>query len=804
MKTPSIFRLFVLLLFVATLFLPAAVVAQAEHPAAVAAEGEPAETSAETSAERQPIYGKVGLVMGGGGARGLYHVGVIKALEENNIPIDYVSGTSMGAIIAALYASGYSADEMAAIVQSGEVVRWISGEIDPKYRFHYNERPDIPSMLSVYAEVNRDTLAGKSSIDLTLPRGFINSASVDFALLELLSAASARCEGDFDRLMVPFRCVATDMNAHEAVVFAEGDLPFAVRASMSYPIAFSPVTDEHDRVLVDGGCYNNFPWQPLEEDFSPDVLIGVQCTANTEPSRYDSPIQQQVMSLVTHPTDYTLPEGKSILLGRSVDVGVLDFSSGDKIIRMGYVETLARIDEIRRLVGSERSAAEVAERRNAFRASLPELSYRIDELQGLTERQRLYADTFLELDMRGKRSGKNETVSLSEAKDMYLSLMATGDFTSNVFPRVSRDSLNANSNEMLISFSFKKKPAVRYSLGGNLSSTAFNQIYLGFNYFDVGRTAQSAYVDLLFGPTSSLVKVGGRTVILKRAPLYLDYSLNFNRQSTLRGSFGNITPAFSSIDARQLELFASAAIGVATTRKSSLEVRLNAGYNFYSYETSFDEPGASHTHDRYRFVGLRVGFERSSLDRVIYPTSGARLQMSAIMVHGRDRFEHEFEDNFSSAQRSWIGAKIRWEHYPKGLVTKWFTMNYMAEAVATTHPHFGNSVADILTSPHFAPTPHSKMLFVPEFYAKRYLAAGVVPTIGFGKNFSLRAGIYAMLSDLRIYDYMRYMADLSFIYNTRIGPVSIALTKYNFDSWNNTYLSFNFGVPLFGERAVFY
>ena len=79
-----------------------------------------------------------------------------------------------------------------------------------------------------------------------------------------------------------------------------------------------------------------------------------------------------------------------------------------------------------------------------------------------------------------------------------------------------------------------------------------------------------------------------------------------------------------------------------------------------------------------------------------------------------------------------------------------------------------------------------------------------MPTINFGKNIHLRAGVYAMLSDLRVYDYMRYMADFSLIYNTRIGSVSLAFTKYNFDSWNNSYLSFNFGMPLFGDRSLFY
>ncbi len=789
MKTTSIFRLFICSCFVALLFLPSQVSAQQEQTLAV------------ESASQQPIEGSVALVMGGGGARGLYHIGVIKALEENNIPIDYVSGTSMGAIIAALYASGYTPDEMIDIVRSGDVVKWVSGEIDPQYHFLYNERPDSPAMLSVYAEIKRDSLEGKSSVDFTLPRGFINSAQVDFALLELFAAASEQCGGDFDKLMVPFRCIATDMNSHEPLVFTEGDLPFAVRASMSYPIAFSPVTDEQGRVLVDGGCYNNFPWQPLEEDFVPDFFIGVQCTANTEPSKHDSPIQKQVLSLVTMPTDYTLPEGRSILLGRSVDVGVLDFTSGEVIVQMGYEETLERIDEIQAAVASRRSVEELSARREAFRAARPKMRFRVGDLEGLSPRQKHYAETFLQLDMRGKRMGKDEGVSLEQARDMYLSLMATGDFTSNVFPKIGRDSL---SDEFRITFSLKTKPEVRYSLGGNLSSTAFNQIYLGLNYFSVGRTAQSLYTDLLFGPTSSLIRMGGRTVVLKRTPLFVDYSLNFHRHSTLRGSFGNLTPAFSSIDARSLELFASAGFGLATTRKSTLQATLHGGYNFYSYEAEFDIPGATHTHDRFRFVGGQVAVERSTLDKIIYPTHGSRLHASAIFFHGRDRFEHDFEGNFSSAQRTWIGAKFVWEHYPSNWKKSWFTVGYQLEAVATTHPHFGNSVADILTNPHYAPTPHSKMIFVPEFYAKRYLAAGAMPTISFGRNFYLRAGIYAMLSDLRVYDYMRYMADFSFIYHTRIGPVSLAFTKYNFDSWNNSYLTFNFGYPLFGKKALFY
>ena len=234
------------------------------------------------SLDMRPADGKVGLVLAGGGAKGLYHIGVIKALEENNIPIDYVSGTSMGAIIGALYASGYTVEEMTEIVTSGNVENWVSGKIDDRYKFFYTERQDIPSMFSVYVDVKRDTVASRSSLNLALPHAFINTSQIDMALNELFAPASVACGGDFNKLMIPYRCIATDVNRHEAVEYERGDLPFAVRASMSYPILFRPVTDKDGRVLVDGGCYDNFPWRALEEDFAPSFFIGSQCVADDE------------------------------------------------------------------------------------------------------------------------------------------------------------------------------------------------------------------------------------------------------------------------------------------------------------------------------------------------------------------------------------------------------------------------------------------------------------------------------------------------------------------------------------------
>ena len=750
--------------------------------------------------------GRIALTLEGGGARGLYHIGVIKALEENEIPIDYISGTSMGAIIAALYAAGYSVEEMEALATSGEVEKWVSGKIDDRYKFFYNERENTPSMFSIYADVESDTLNTRSSLNLALPHSFINTSQIDMALVELFSAASAKAGGDFDRLMIPFRAAAADMNRHEAVVYSRGDLPFVVRASMSYPLLFRPVTDAEGRVLVDGGVYNNFPWQPLEEDFKPDFLIGSLCLDGREAATQESSVEKQVMALVTMPSDYNMPEGRSMIIKRKITSSLLDFSGGRQTIEHGYNDAMAAMPYLKERVKARRKVEEVAARRQRFRDSQPPLHFGSMHIDGLNPRQQEYAHSFMNFEKYDPSSSKARPVNTFEdLRERYFSLMATDEFTQNAFPTVRYDSV---SRDFSIGLDLSTKPGVRFRLGGNISSTAFNQAFLNFTYFSLGRTATTSYADLFLGPVSTVVRLGARTVFIGRTPKYLDYSVQGSWQSNLRGSFGNVTPARNTIDARTIETFAHLGFGLATSRRSALDLSVNAGYTFYSYLDTYDHSDHPSTHDKFRFVASRLQFQHSTLDKIEYPTRGGRFSASIIGVHGRDRYEnaHSHERyTWLQSQRSWVGAKLQWEHYPSNWKDWWFSVGYNIEAVYTTHPDFGNPYATILTSPRFAPTPHSRMLYMPEFFANRYAAMGVMPTFRLVPNFFLRAGVYAMLRDpLQADDFLHYMADLSFVYHTRIGPVSLSLTKYNFDTKDNLYVMFNFGYPIFGQRGLYY
>ena len=201
--------------------------------------------AALVGAETRP---KTCLVLGGGGARGAAHIGVLKVLEREHVPIDCITGTSMGAIVGGLYAAGYDATQIEAILKN---IDWRDMFFDDP------PREDLPMRRK------EDELRFLGGIELglhegriALPRGVIQGQKLQLLLRRLL--LSTLQTGRFDDLPIPFRSIATDIGSGEKVVFAEGDLPLAIRASMSVPAAFAPIRFQ-GKLLVDGGITDNVP-----------------------------------------------------------------------------------------------------------------------------------------------------------------------------------------------------------------------------------------------------------------------------------------------------------------------------------------------------------------------------------------------------------------------------------------------------------------------------------------------------------------------------------------------------------------
>jgi len=206
---------------------------------------------------------RVGLVLGGGGARGAAHIGVLKELERLRVPVDVITGTSMGAIVGGLYASGMTATELEALVGSLDWAGALSDKPDREDLSFRRKQDD--------AEFPIDFEVGLRGTNLVLPKGVIQGRKLDLLLRELTIKTSHI--NNFDELPIPFRAIASDIGRGEAYVMGKGDLAHAIRASMSVPGVFAPVRID-DRLLVDGGIVGNLPVNVIQE-LGVDVVIAV-------------------------------------------------------------------------------------------------------------------------------------------------------------------------------------------------------------------------------------------------------------------------------------------------------------------------------------------------------------------------------------------------------------------------------------------------------------------------------------------------------------------------------------------------
>ena len=227
---------------------------------------------------------KVGVVLGGGGAKGASHIGVLKYIEEMGIPVDYVAGTSMGSILGGLYAMGYSPDELASLIANMNWSQYVGNKIDRSTMSMESRQRASTTQLSIpFSHENLFDKDPNTKLIANLPSAYVNNSSLINLFNDL--CVGYQEEMDFNDLPIPFACVATDIATGEEVVIRHGSVPTAMRASMAIPGVFSPVT-MGDRLLVDGGLVNNFPADVLKE-MGADIIIGVEVTSEKKITKDD-------------------------------------------------------------------------------------------------------------------------------------------------------------------------------------------------------------------------------------------------------------------------------------------------------------------------------------------------------------------------------------------------------------------------------------------------------------------------------------------------------------------------------------
>jgi NTE family protein len=325
---------------------------------------------------RQPDLGRprIGLVLSGGGARGAAHIGVLKVLEENHIPIDAIAGTSMGAVVGGLYASGLSAADVERVMTS---VDWQDAFRDRPARTDLNFRRKLEDQNFLVKFP-----LGLKGRRFRLPRGLVQGQKLT-QILRSLTLPVAQIQS-FDDLAIPFRAIATDIVSGERVVLDHGDLTTAMRASLSAPGVFAPV-ELDGRMLVDGGLSSNLPVDVARE-MGVDILIVVDCGFPLlERNKLESvaTVSNQMLAiLIRHNTALqrkTLTARDIVIDPLLGDFSSLDFTEHEKAMAIGETAARAVLPGLQALSVPPAEFQRIVDARATKRTALPRIEFlRID------------------------------------------------------------------------------------------------------------------------------------------------------------------------------------------------------------------------------------------------------------------------------------------------------------------------------------------------------------------------------------------------------------------------------------------
>ena len=573
-----------------------------------------------TSVSQRP---KVGLVLAGGGARGASFIGVLKYLEELDIPVDFVVGSSMGSVVGGIYALGYSPDEMAEIISSVDWKKYVGNHIDRScYSTDLRERY---STQVINIPFNVRGVFKKGFIPTVIsefPIAYVNNKEVENLLNELSQGYQDSIA--FDDLPVPFACVATDVVAGEEVVLRSGSLPKAIRASMAIPGVFSPVVI-NGKLLYDGGLTNIFPSDVLHE-MGADIIIGIEFSnekyffGNKLPTA--SKLFEYLYNFVIHPKRDENKKLCDVLIKPNVaEFGPFSFTSEaiDTLVSRGYQAAYRSRDallQVKHLLDSV-SGQPVHKRPRISRANpLNGQSILVQEVVMDGENLNEYQVDWLK--RRGKiHEGKVVTLDhIRKAVELY---RGTGAFDAVSYDLVSADSLT-EGQQLVFHLGSTVSDVVGFGARYDTEEGAALLFSMGINEHRLSGLKLKLKGRLSFNPrvnvkaTYSLFSVANFNLAYEYRNQLMEMSAFGNDDVNLRMQTHEISGSVSQFQLLNL----SAELGVAYASTSFPKVNLND----FHYETTDSLAALSQVFKDSRLFGPYFSIGYDNLDRGVFAKHG--------------------------------------------------------------------------------------------------------------------------------------------------------------------------------------
>lgn len=732
----------------------------------------------------------VGLVLSGGGAKGIAHIGVIQALEDNDIPIDYITGTSMGAIVGGLYASGYTPQEMLQLLMSKEFANWSTGVINQDLTYYFDKSTPTPAFFTLNFAL-KDTTKQSSGI---LPSSFINPIPMNFAFMELFSAYTAQCNRNFNNLYVPFRCIASDVFNKRKLVCSSGDLGDAIRASMSFPIVFKPIYKD-GLPLFDGGIYDNFPVDVMRKDFAPEFIIGIDVSSASSKINVNNLIDQ-VEAMVIQDHGAVIPDSLGVRMNLNLSsFGLLDFNKAKTIYEIGYNHTIELIDSIKGRINSRISKESRAISRNSFKSKTPKIVF---DKVNVTGTNNNIQNEYIEKLFKHKES---TNFDIEEAKISYYHVISSQKIKDLIPTAIYNDSTDK------FTLNLKATPKNNYyvGIGGYLTSSTNSMMYLGTRYSTLSLNSFDAGIKVWLGQSYYAGETGAKISLRTSFPSYVGISAVASKQKFYESDmlfYSDELPTFIINYDNHVKLSYAMALG----RKAKLDFSIGYGaLKDYFYQSNvMDFTSAKQDKATYKLGQIRFAIERNSLNHPLYPTGGSKLALTTSGLTGKYSFSPAPNNDIKIPQESknltWGEVELNLESYfPMG---NHFVLGTKLNTVASSKKLVDNYTANIVQAPAFCPTPATKNYFNPEFRANSYVAGGIIPLIKISDSFQFRTEFYAFAPFRKIIEnnelkaeygkwfyHLSYMGEASLVYNLSFASFSIYGNYLSYPSKN-----WNFGV----------
>jgi NTE family protein len=744
---------------------------------------------------------KVGLVLSGGGAKGIAHVGVLKALEENEVPIDYIVGTSMGGIVGGCYAAGMSPDQIEAMMLSDDFLRWVTGLPEKDFNYHYYSNTLSPDVLRVGLSLD-------SVNSFQFNQSIANDASLNFALTEKVAMASAIAKNNFDSLFVPIRIIAADIFTQSQVILSSGSLSEALRATQTVPFFYTPIR-VNGRYLFDGGIYNNFPVDVALETFRPDVVIGSNVSSKVF-TEYpygedDKLINRSLLYMLLDKSDpESIPEGGVYIQPNLEGYSAIDFSRVRALIDSGYVQTLRQLEEIRRKVGAQRTCEQITQKRNAFTNRSVPFVFSGLTFKGFRASQQEYIRRMFRVFPQD-----SVTTSLAEIRRGYFNLIGESYF-SNVFPTIQYAPDPARFNLHLV-----RRPQRNFPVdaGAVLASRNISNLFVGLNYYHFRKTLTHAYIGIQTGSFYKSVTGNARIDYTSWGRFYIQPEITYSDWDYIESTdlLLKITPTVLKRSDRNISIRFGKPIG--KTFRGMAYISAIANTDRYSNDKKFI---STDTLDRLQLNGYKTGLALTgnTLDRKQYAAAGKSFYLGADYFNITEEFtpgNTSVEESNTKNHHAWFRLRLTTEQYfNKG----WFRPGYYIDAVLSNQPAFVNYTGSIINAPAFFPIQDSRTLILENFRAFNFAAIGSrnvfilksrllqfrLEGYLFKPFQSIRDGINqkaVMASDpARFF----FAGTAGFVYHSPIGPVSLSANYYD-DQENQFGILFHAGFLIFNRHS---